>query len=121
MITVLLIIGLVIGAASGIAKHNAARGGAGRGGWVYFTSAKEGPVKIGTSKDEPRMSQGVQEMSPFPLRILWKLHVKDRKSTEGFLHDHLAEWRLHGDWYDRDAALAFLSSLKDEDRFLRSG
>lgn len=85
-------------------------------GWLYFIGGKGTPIKIGLSKHDPAGERiaDLKTMSPFPLRVIYKLEVQDRYAAERMAHEHLAPFRQHGEWFDRDATLAFISHLKGE-------
>ena len=87
----------------------------GRGGWLYFISnGPETPVKVGLSKYDPTKQRlgELQTMSPTPLRVIYKLPVRDRFAAETMVHAHLAPYRKNGAWFDRDATLAFIEHMK---------
>lgn len=87
----------------------------GRGGWLYFiANGPDTPVKVGLSKYDPvkqRLGE-LQTMSPTPLRVIFKMPVRDRYAAERKVHEHLAPFRKHGEWFDRDVTLAFIEHLK---------
>lgn len=83
-------------------------------GWVYFATGAEGPVKIGCTERQPchdRLPE-LRTMSPIPLRIIYKVAVPDRYAAEAKMHDDLAAYRQHGEWFDRDATLYYIDHLK---------
>jgi hypothetical protein len=83
-------------------------------GWIYFIAGEGGPVKIGMSSHEPT-SQRLPElrtMSPIPLKVVFKAPVDDRYKAERALHAELAPYRERGEWFDRDAALAYADHLR---------
>jgi hypothetical protein len=96
--------------------HDYFQGGEDDGsGWIYFISNGEGtPVKVGMSRydpDEERLPD-LQTGSPTMLHVLYKFQVSDRQRSERTIHQHLVQHKVHGEWYDRDATLAFISYLK---------
>lgn len=84
-----------------------------KGGWVYFIAAKDGPVGIGTSTTEPAIGN-MGNMGPFPILMLYKVEVEDLVGAEAALQEELKPYRLHGDWFHRDACLSVISHLKGE-------
>jgi hypothetical protein len=52
-------------------------------------------------------------MSPIPLKLLFKMYVHDRWEAEQRAHDALSEYRTHGEWFERDAALSYMDHLKE--------
>jgi len=88
-----------------------------KAGWLYFIggSQPDSPIKIGMSKNDPtagRMPE-LQTLSPFPLKVMYKVEVADRYQAERDVHQHLEEFRLHGEWFERDAVLHFIDYLKE--------
>jgi hypothetical protein len=88
-----------------------------RRGWLYFVTPQgieDAPIKIGMCHRDPTEERlpELRTMSPYPLRILYKLPVSDRYEYEAKVHHILAEHRRHGEWFDRDATLAFIDHLK---------
>lgn len=88
-------------------------------GWVYFVTAPgndEAPVKIGYTHRDPTADRlpELRTMSPFPLRIIFKFKAPDVRIAEKAVHRQLDAHRLHGEWFDRDATLAFIDHLKGE-------
>ncbi len=94
-------------------------GGAGDGGesggnalmptYLYAIGHTNGPVKIGIS-DNPagRLSQ-LQTSCPFPISLIHAEPCESREiaySDERFIHRHLKDRRLHGEWFDVPAHLA---------------
>lgn len=84
-------------------------------GWVYFVCGEDGPVKVGMSSYEPTRQRlpELSTMSPVPLTVYYSARVDDRHVAERALHNELAPYKEHGEWYDRDAALSFADHLKE--------
>lgn len=86
-------------------------------GWVYFIGdGPENPIKVGMSKYDPsteRLTE-LRTMSPTPLRVIYKFPCRDRYGSEAMVHHQLAPYRLHGEWFDRDATLALIANLRGE-------
>ncbi|CAN0439140.1 unnamed protein product, partial [Phaeothamnion confervicola] len=71
--------------------------------YLYAIGHPSGPVKIGISDNpEGRLSQ-FQTSCPFPIRLLHAEPCESREiaySDERFIHRHLKEKRLWGEWFD---------------------
>ena len=88
-------------------------------GWVYFLSSVGGdeedppaPIKIGMTHRDPatyRLPE-IETMSPKPLEILATIKAKQPELLERTIHQELIAFRHHGEWYDRDATLAWLDN-----------
>lgn len=78
-----------------------------RSGWIYFIGGKNGPIKIGMSKDEPvrRRLPELRAMSSDTVSVIWTFHTPDRYKAEKLWHDSLSQYRHHGEWYERDAVM----------------
>jgi Meiotically up-regulated gene 113 len=88
-----------------------------RPGWLYFVTAPaqdNAPVKIGITERDPSHDRlpELRTMSPFPLKVIAKFPVTDRYIAEASVHEELSDYRLHGEWFDRDAALMYIDHLK---------
>lgn len=107
-----VLIGLIIGHHE-VQEHKQAERNA-RFGWIYFLGGEEGPIKVGMSQYEPTEQRlpELRTMSPVPLQIFYKAPVDDRFRVERALHSELAPYRQHGEWFDRDVALAWADHLK---------
>lgn len=89
-------------------------------GWVYFLTPEGGavsdppaPIKIGMTHRDPyeeRLPE-IETMSPKPLEILLVVQASDPAQLERAIHKELAGSRLHGEWFDRQAVLAFLDAV----------
>lgn len=86
-----------------------------RRGLVYAisTEAPDGPVKLGftTGTGAERLS-ALQTGSPVLLVLLRE--VPAEPSAERALHRELRAHRLHGEWFERTAALAAIDRLRDD-------
>jgi hypothetical protein len=112
------LVGLVIAYAERPRPVGVAEAAPDRSGWIYFVGEPEGesPIKVGMSSKEPSLSRFTEltTMSPVPLKIFFKAPVSDRYATEAALHRELGPYRSHGEWFDRDAALAWADHLRGE-------
>lgn len=86
-----------------------------KGGWIYFAAADEGPVRIGSHEKEPT-KQRCRELSdsPVKLRIFFKFETPNVFIDERKIKYVLRDDHDHGDWYERDATLAYISHLRGE-------
>lgn len=66
---------------------------------VYFIGGDEGAIKIGYSVCPESRLRAIQSCSPIPLRILARCPGNEEK--EGAYHFQFAEYRLHGEWFER--------------------
>jgi hypothetical protein len=91
----------------------------GHSGKVYFVLCKpsgcRGRIKIGwTSHPKLRMS-AIQTGCPFPIQLL--ALVPGSRRQEKHLHEHFADLRFQGEWFDAtDELLSFIESAKDTNR-----
>lgn len=115
-----VVVGLLMVGAASLGTYHALRWPEeqDRSGWVYFLgppAATEGPIKIGCTSRDPTADRlpEIRTMSPYPLRIVWKFWTPDRFKSERLCHEELAAYRLHGEWFDRDVALALIEHLKE--------
>jgi len=88
-----------------------------REGWVYFVSAvdpPDAPIKIGRSSHDPLKQRlpDLQTMSPYPLTLIHTFKCEDAMNAELRIHEHLKQYRLHGEWFERDATLMFIDYLR---------
>jgi hypothetical protein len=89
-----------------------------RAGWVYFIgNGPDTPIKVGMTRTDPSKSRltELRTMSPVPLRIYYTFFAKDRFAAEAKVHEHLADYRVRGEWFDRDATLALIDHMKGQD------
>lgn len=92
-------------------------------GWIYFISAIGGDedeppalVKIGYSHRDPKLYRlpEIETMSPQKLEVLYSFHTSQPELVEHAIHTELASSRHHGEWFDRNAALAYIAHHKGE-------
>lgn len=85
-------------------------------GWVYFIGGSQGPIKVGFTRKEPTAERlpELQTLSPYPLRVMHSFRAVNARMAEAEIHDQLARYREHGEWFDREAALSYISHLKGE-------
>lgn len=91
-------------------------------GWIYFISAKGGshdeppaPIKVGFTHRNPmeRLPE-IERMSPDRLELIWCFKADYPEQAERAIHKELDYAHDHGEWYERDATLAFISFLRGE-------
>ena len=89
----------------------------GQEGWVYFVTAPEqddAPVMVGSTHRDLRKERAeLEESSPFPLKVVYKFRASNCLRTEEHIHELFKEYRLHGEWFDRDVTMAFIDDLKE--------
>lgn len=113
-------VAIVLGVVIAVQEHRGTPGTAGgvedRSGWIYFACGEDTLVKVGMTSREPTVGRlpELSTMSPVPLRIVYKAFVDDRRKVERALHAELGPYRQHGEWFDRDAALAYADHLRGE-------
>lgn len=80
-----------------------------RQGFVYFMGAKDGgtPIKIGWAGDVAERLKEVQTGSWEPLIVHG--FVPGTTENEAWVHRRLAQHRVHGEWFQRQPALAELA------------
>lgn len=64
----------------------------------------------------------LQPGSPYPLEIVWVHACEDPLALERELHTRFADYRVHGEWFERRGTLAFWLDLAADavDRYLSS-
>lgn len=75
-----------------------------REGFVYLAGADDGPIKVGFSANPEGRLATPQIGSAFKLRLL--LCIRGTNDTEREHHRQLADWRIHGEWFERTAVLS---------------
>lgn len=124
---VMILIGIVIACRE---VHAALEGGDtvdAQAGWVYFvtggTDEMDTPIKIGMTHRDPAEDRlpEIRTMSPFPLRVIYKFRAPNAAEAEAKVHERLRNHRLHGEWFERDATLAFIDYLKGAYNWAESG
>lgn len=83
---------------------------------MYFIGGSQGPIKVGFTRKEPTAERlpELQTLSPYPLRVMHSFRAVNARMAEAEIHDQLARYREHGEWFDREAALSYISHLKGE-------
>ena len=82
---------------------------------VYFIRDGLGHIKIGITDDVVRRLNQLQTSNPVKLELYAGFGVKsqfDAREIERHLHEKFSGRRLHGEWFDEEKVLEFLS--KDE-------
>lgn len=83
-------------------------------GWVYFIGSDEGPIKVGmTVRPVVERLAELQAHSPVRLKTYYKELMGDCRLGEKIIHQELDPYRLHGEWFDRDAALSLADHLME--------
>lgn len=92
-------------------------------GWVYFLTTVDGgeadppdPIKIGMTHRDPATNRlpEIETMSPSKLRLIAAIKAEVPSLLERAIHNELKPYRHHGEWYDRDATLAWLDHYREE-------
>lgn len=86
------------------------------GGKVYFIKpvGKDGPIKIGCSRDPSTRLDNLMDWSPWPLEIIGT--ISGTTQDESFLHKCFAEYHSHREWFHS------APELRDEiDRIIKEG
>ncbi|MDF0490028.1 GIY-YIG nuclease family protein [Sphingomonas sp. H39-1-10] len=83
--------------AEATADFNEARGAS--LGHIYFIGGDEGPIKIGYSGKLFQRLRALKNSSPVPVRLL--AATPGSRAAERRYHERFAEYRLHGEWFDR--------------------
>lgn len=81
---------------------------------VYFLQAEETTyIKIGHSLDPLQRRRTLQQSCPFRLHMLASVYVAQAADCERYLHQHLHQFRIKGEWYALPAAfIAQLAQLR---------
>lgn len=87
-------------------------------GWVYWIGGDTGPIKIGWSKDPEKRLKQFQPGSPVELRVIHR--VAGTYNDERRWHNELSNERLHGEWFERGAAMMAAGVEWDDDMRLES-
>jgi len=87
-------------------------------GWVYWIGGDTGPIKIGWSKEPEKRLKQFQPGSPIELKVIHR--VAGTYNDERRLHNELSNERLHGEWFERGAALMAAGVEWDDDMRLES-
>jgi hypothetical protein len=70
---------------------------------LYFIRMGDGPVKIGHSVDVKARLACFQVGSPYPLALI--ATIPDEGHEEAIWHEAFADYRLHGEWFERSPAI----------------
>lgn len=61
---------------------------------------RDGPLKIGISKDADQRLMALQTGSPWPLKLFVRFCIKPEKAfIERAVHRALADWQESGEWF----------------------
>jgi hypothetical protein len=72
---------------------------------LYFIGGDEGPVKIGYSCNLPKRLATIQAHSPIAVRVLAAIHNAQGGQLEAAYHYRFAQYRLHGEWFERSSEI----------------
>lgn len=80
---------------------------------VYFVAAPDaGVIKVGQTTDIEKRFATLRTGSPCPLELITA--VKYHAGLERRIHDHLQEWRSHGEWFFADKpVIEFVRGVRD--------
>ena len=85
-------------------------------GWLYFIGGSRGAIKVGITKGLPMdRLRALQTGNPTKLHLLHAEQVTDPAEAEGIAHTALTDYHVGGEWYEREATLAFIRQLTDEE------
>lgn len=85
-----------------------------RQGWVGFIAGEDGPVLVTAGPAEPKAGEATAS-SPVQLRVLLKFRTPDYSASWRQVLEQIGQDRVRGNWFERDAALAFADYLKRGD------
>lgn len=74
--------------------------------FVYFIASDDAHVKIGYTGDIDQRLASLQNATPAKLRVLAMMH--GAVAVERELHEAFGAFRIHGEWFRREGALAEL-------------
>jgi hypothetical protein len=84
-------------------------------GWVYFIGSKDddyAPIRISLTQMDPKMElRMLQASSPQRLEVIHSFHCEQAPLVCAQIQEDLRAYHVHGDWYDRDAARAYLTMV----------
>lgn len=81
-------------------------------GWVYIVRS-HGRYKIGHSKNLAGRISTLNASVPDGITLIHTIKCADRIQQEAELHEHFADKRLNGEWFDlNEADLVYIKSLK---------
>lgn len=83
-------------------KGNAAHGADNTQGLIYFIQGEpDGPIKIGQTRDIRKRLRELQTASHEALRVVHAIPVHELNlvELEHRIHEHLAAFRVRGEWY----------------------
>jgi len=84
-------------------------------GWLYFIGSREGPIKVGMTRDHPQdRLKALQTGHPNRLQLFYAMRTHDPEGAEAIAHEWLEEDRVGGEWFGREAALSLMHELKGE-------
>ncbi len=68
-------------------------------GYVYVLEGN-GTYKIGRAKDPVKRSELLAIQLPYKVNLLFTIPASNPRSLEADLHEHFADKRLNGEWFD---------------------
>jgi len=84
-------------------------------GWVYFIGSKndeDAPIRISITPQDPSLElRMLQASSPNRLELIHTFHCEQAPLVCAQIQEDLKAYHVHGDWYDRDAARAYLTMV----------
>jgi hypothetical protein len=113
---VVIILSIVTGLVISYVRHRPKPVSYDHSGWVYFigskTNSEDAPIRISITTMDPRMElRMLQASSPDKLEIIHAFHCTEAPLVCAQIQDDLKAYHVHGDWYDRDAARAYLTMI----------
>jgi hypothetical protein len=81
---------------------------------VYFIAAVDaGKIKIGKTTNIQKRMATLTTMSPVPLQLVHSVQYDN--NLERRIHEHLKEYRAHGEWFHADKpVLEFVRNVKNK-------
>lgn len=96
------------------AEHQREQVGQERGGYVYLLKADNGLYKIGRSKSLDARIKQLGLILPYELELALVIETIDTTKLEQELHDHFADKRKRGEWFELDESdLCYLAEIAE--------
>jgi hypothetical protein len=86
-------------------------------GYVYFIRSGDGLLKIGRTNDVEKRFQTIKTSCPRGAELEGFIKTVNQFDLEKKLHNHFADCRVHGEWFDLDTSEVFdtyLTNMRDE-------